>query len=129
MVLLEPGADFVPETLLLRRQRQIHRRRTLSGVPRLAGNASVGEIEHDKRDTDPRDTREDHARVLREDGGSGSGVVAVVDQVEIAEYAVQDRLTGPEHLYSDQGAVHRVDRVADDRPGGDHGDHLVQEGQ
>ena len=42
---------------------------------------------------------------------------------------VEDRGDRPHHLVADDRRVDRVDRVADHGPGGDHGDHLVEEGQ
>ena len=54
---------------------------------------------------------------------------AVVDQVEVAEDPVEDRRRGGQHLGADERGVDGVDRVADDRRGGDHRDHLVEERQ
>src|SRR5436190_9062469 len=85
-------------------------------------SGSVRDVEHDQRDADPRHPCEDHARVLSEDGRGRAHVAPVVDQVEVTEDPVEHRWPGREHLASDQRAVHGVDRVADDRPGGDQRD-------
>src|SRR6201999_2741570 len=93
------------------------------------GTYLVEDVQQQERHKRPDQTGGLDAAVAGDDAGHRAVVVAVVDQVQVAEDRVDDGRDREEHLAADDRRVDRVDAVADHGAGGDQGDHLVEEGQ